>query len=84
MIEVEIDAGGRKVTVKCPDTGISAKEILAEVRAAWKDTDGAVRATEGPAFGMQLAQRAGQVSPMHMGAGGGRTGYVLEPRAEDG
>lgn len=80
-MKVEIDAGGRRVTVECGDTNTSVKEVIAEVGAAWKDTEGAHQPSEGPAFGLNLQQRANAVSPMNMG-GSYRTGYVREPKAE--
>ena len=80
-MRVEIDAGGRKVTVDCSDTNASPKEVLANALAAWKDTSGAVAPSEGPAFGLASAERNGrQTSPMSLG-GYGRE-YIAEPTAE--
>lgn len=50
-MRLEIDAGGRKVTAEVADTNTSPKELLAELLAAWKATEGAKEPSQGPAFG---------------------------------
>jgi hypothetical protein len=72
-MKIEIDAGGRKVTVECGDTNTSPKEVLADALAAWRDTVGG-RDGAGSAYGFVTAERRDrQVAPLNA--------WMTEPKA---
>ncbi len=74
---VEIDAGGRRVRAECTDSNLAPKDLLVDVLATWQATEGAVRPTEGPAYGFSSDRLANGVSPMNLRRN------VSEPRAEE-
>ena len=57
-IHAEIDAGGRKVVLDCPDVNMSAKELAQVVLDTWHATEGAVQPSDGPASYGFIAERA--------------------------
>ena len=79
-MKVRINAGGREVEIECPDTNSSAKEVRDLAVEAWKATEGALKPSEGPAYGFQSERRGYQASPMNMGGYG--NGHIGDPRAE--
>lgn len=48
-MRVQINAGGREVTIDCSDANISVREVLTEALAAWRCTEGAKAPSDGPA-----------------------------------
>ena len=54
-MRVQINAGGREVTIDCADTNVSVREVAAEALGVWAATEGA-KVSEGPAFGMAASE----------------------------
>lgn len=75
-MRLEIDAGGRKVSAEASDTNTSPRELLAELLAVWKQTEGATGPSDGPGYGFtnNLARE-----PIRVPLSGG---YMYEPKAE--
>jgi len=79
-VKVTIDAGGREVTIECPDTNVTYEQVADKVLELWSRTDGPKAPSEGPAFGLASERKGWQMSPMNMGGG---EGYLAEPKAKE-
>ncbi len=74
-MRVDINAGGRQVTVDCSDTNVTVRDILAEALDAWKATEGA-KDDNGPATYGFSAERRGDSGYTPLNGG-----YMREPKA---
>jgi hypothetical protein len=59
-VRIKIDAGGRAVEIECSDTNVSPDTVGDKALQLWKETEGAVRPSEGPAYGFQAQVASAQ------------------------
>lgn len=74
-MRLEIDAGGRKVSIEASDANLSPREVMAELLAAWHETEGATDPSQGPAYGF-MQERRDWTTPRHGDQG------MVPPRAD--